>query len=75
MLQCLFPTKPIPAGEGGTALFKNKKLAEEASRIRDYGKLNYEGKILHKLPAISNGLNEFSAAIVYCFLNNYKKIQ
>jgi len=75
-IMSFFPTKPIPAGEGGMALFKNKKLAEEASRIRDYGKLNYEGKILHKLPAISNGrLNEFSAAIVYSFLKNYKNIQ
>ena len=55
---------------------KNKKFAEEAARIRDYGKLNYEGKILHKLPAISNArLNEFSAAIVYCFLKNYEHIQ
>ena len=71
-----FPTKPIPAGEGGMALFKNKKSAEEASRIRDYGKLSHQGKILHKLPAISNGrLNEFSAAIVYSFLKNYQKIE
>jgi len=75
-IMSFFPTKPIPAGEGGMALFKEKKFAVEAARIRDYGKLNYEGKILHKLPAISNGrLNEFSAAIVYCFLNNYKHIQ
>ena len=50
-----FPTKPIPAGEGGMALFKNKKLAQEAARIRNYGKFDQKGKILHKLPAISNG--------------------
>ena len=75
-IMSFFPTKPIPAGEGGMALFKNKKLAEEASRIRNYGKLNHDGKILHKLPATSNGrLNEFSAAIVYSFLRNYQKIQ
>ncbi len=75
-IMSFFPTKPIPAGEGGMALFKNKKLADEASRIRDYGKLNHKGKILHKLPAISNGrLNEFSAAIVYSFLKNYQRIQ
>ena len=75
-IMSFFPTKPIPAGEGGMALFKNKNFAEEASRIRDYGKINLKGKILHKLPAISNGrLNEFSAAIVYSFLKNYEKIQ
>lgn len=75
-IMSFFPTKPIPAGEGGMVLFKNKQLSEEGSRIRDYGKINHEGEILHKLPAISNGrLNEFSAAIVYSFLNNYQKIQ
>ena len=75
-IMSFFPTKPIPAGEGGMVLFKEKKLADEALRIRDYGKLNENGKILHKLPAISNGrLNEFSAAIVYSFLKNYQSIQ
>ena len=71
-----FPTKPIPAGEGGIVLFKNKDLSSKVSRIRDYGKVNLNNKIFHKLPAVSNGrLNEFSASIVYTFLNNYKKIQ
>ena len=71
-----FPTKPIPAGEGGIVLFKNKNISNKASIIRDYGKVNLNNKIFHKLPAVSNGrLNEFSASVVYTFLNNYKKIQ
>ncbi len=75
-IMSFFPTKPIPAGEGGMALFKDKKLAQEASRIRDYGKFNERGKIFHKLPAVSNGrLNEFSAAIVFSFLKKYEIIQ
>ena len=70
-----FPTKPIPAGEGGMVLFKNQDLAKKVSLIRDYGKVNLNDKILHKLPAVSNGrLNEFSASIVSTFLENYKKI-
>ena len=70
-----FPTKPIPAGEGGMVLFKNQDLAKKVSLIRDYGKVNLNDKILHKLPAVSNGrLNEFSASIVSTFLENYKRI-
>ena len=70
-----FPTKPIPAGEGGMLLLKSKELADESLRIRDYGKISKNGRILHKLPALSNGrLNEFSAAIVSVFLENYNYI-
>ena len=70
-----FPTKPIPAGEGGMLLLKSNLLADEAFRIRDYGKISKNGRILHKLPALSNGrLNEFSAAIVSVFLENYNYI-
>ena len=70
-----FPTKPIPAGEGGMLLIKSNLLADEALRIRDYGKVSKNGRILHKLPALSNGrLSEFSAAIVSVFLENYNYI-
>ena len=49
-------------------LLKSKELADESLRIRDYGKISKNGRILHKLPALSNGrLNEFSAAIVSVF--------
>lgn len=71
-----FPTKPIPAGEGGMALFKNKSIARKVAVIRDYGKVNINNKILHKLPAVSNGrLNEFSASVVQTFLENYEEIK
>ncbi len=71
-----FPTKPIPAGEGGMALFKNKDISHQVSIIRDYGKVNKNNKILHTLPAVSNGrLNEFSASIVSTFLDNYEVIK
>ena len=68
LLYSLFPTKPIPAGEGGMLLLKSKLLADEALRIRDYGKVSKNGRIFHRLPALSNGrLSEFSAAIVSVF--------
>ena len=71
-----FPTKPIPAGEGGMALFKKKSIAKKVSTIRDYGKVNLNSKIFHKLPAVPNGrLNEFSASVVSTFLENYNDIQ
>lgn len=70
-----FPTKPIPAGEGGMVFFKDKKVAAKVKQIRDYGKEKSNDKILHKLPAVSNGrLNNFSASIVLTFLKNYKKV-
>ena len=70
-----FPTKPIPAGEGGMLLLKSNLLAGEALRIRDYGKVFKNGRIIHQLPAVSNGrLSEFSAAIVSVFLENYNDI-
>ena len=70
-----FPTKPIPAGEGGMLLLQSNLLADEALRIRDYGKVTKNGRILHKLPALSNGrLSEFSAAVVSVFLDNYNYI-
>ena len=70
-----FPTKPIPAGEGGMVLFRDSKICEKVKKIRDYGKEKKEGIILHKLPAVSNGrLNEFSAAIILTFIRNYKKL-
>ena len=54
---------------------KIKDLARKVALIRDYGKVNLNDKILHKLPAVSNGrLNEFSASIVSTFLENYKRI-
>ena len=70
-----FPTKPIPAGEGGMLLLKSNLLADEALRIRDYGKVSRNGRVFHQLPALSNGrLSEFSAAIVSVFLDNYNDI-
>ena len=55
--------------------FKDKKLAAKVKQIRDYGKEKSINKILHQLPAVSNGrLNNFSASIVLTFLKNYKKV-
>ena len=53
-------------------LLQSNLIADEALRIRDYGKFSKNGRIFHKLPALSNGrLSEFSAAIVSVFLDNY----
>ncbi len=71
-----FPTKPIPAGEGGMVFVKNQGVAIKLKKMRDYGKEKINNKILHKLPAVSNArLNEFSAAIALTILKNYEEIK
>ncbi|MDC3119130.1 DegT/DnrJ/EryC1/StrS family aminotransferase [Prochlorococcus sp. AH-716-K03] len=71
-----YPTKPIPAGEGGLAIIKNKSKAFEIEKMRDYGKSKDEnGSTRHLLPAFPNArLNEFAACIVNTILRNYISI-
>jgi len=71
-----FPTKPLPAGEGGLLLIKDAELGNEARRLRNYGKYLYNNKIYHRLPALSNmRMNEFTASILNALLIHYEKIQ
>ena len=69
-----FPTKPIPAGEGGLIIIKDKYKAKLIKKIRDYGKFkDDDGSIKHLLPAFPNArLNEFSAVVVNTILENYE---
>lgn len=71
-----FPTKPIPAGEGGLLILNQASHAEEAMRIRNYGKYtSSDGNLLHGLPAIPNArMNEFAASIANVITRNYSTI-
>lgn len=70
-----FPTKPIPAGEGGVVILKDHVKAEQARRLRDYGKYALDGQLHHSLPALPNArMNDFSAAIANVIIDNYKSI-
>tara|TARA_R110000824_G_C15217290_1_gene677216 strand:- start:1799 stop:2857 length:1059 start_codon:yes stop_codon:yes gene_type:complete len=70
-----FPTKPIPAGEGGVVILKDHEKAEQARRLRDYGKYTFNGKLHHSLPALPNArMNDFSATIANVIIDNYKSI-
>ncbi len=71
-----YPTKPIPAGEGGLVIIKNQKKAFEIEKIRDYGKFKDEkGFTRHLLPAFPNArLNEFAASIINTILRNYNSL-
>ena len=70
-----FPTKPIPAGEGGVVILKDSLKAEQARRLRDYGKYPLDGSLHHSLPALPNArMNDFSAAIANVIIDNYKSI-
>ena len=64
-----------PAGEGGVVILKDSLKAEQASRLRDYGKYPVDGQLHHSLPALPNArMNDFSAAIANVIINNYKSI-
>ena len=70
-----FPTKPIPAGEGGLVILKDHVKAEQARRLRDYGKYSLDGQLHHSLPALPNArMNDFSAAIANVIIDNYESI-
>ena len=71
-----FPTKPIPAGEGGMIMIKDYSKAKEIRKIRDYGKfIDKKGKTKHILPAFPNArLNEYSAGIANTILKNYSNL-
>ena len=68
-----FPTKPIPAGEGGMVIVKNKMVGDKIRRMRDYGKSLEDDSTKHFLPAFPNArLNEFSASVANTILKNYE---
>jgi len=70
-----FPTKPIPAGEGGVVILKDPEKAQQACSLRDYGKSTVDGTIHHFMPALPNArMNDFSAAIANVIIKNYESI-
>ena len=71
-----YPTKPIPAGEGGMVIIKDKSKAIVIEKMRDYGKFKDDkGFTRHLLPAFPNArLNEFSSCIINTVLRNYVSI-
>ena len=71
-----YPTKPIPAGEGGLVIIKNENKANTIKKMRDYGKFkDSKGVTRHLLPAFPNArLNEFSASVINTILSNYDSI-
>ena len=71
-----YPTKPIPAGEGGLIIIKDKNKASMIKKMRDYGKFkDNKGVIRHLLPAFPNArLNEFSATVINTILRNYSAL-
>jgi len=71
-----FPTKPIPAGEGGMIIIKDQNIANKIRRIRDYGKFkDAKGATKHSLPAFPNArLNEYSASVANTILKHYSDL-
>ena len=68
-----YPTKPIPAGEGGMIIIKDNVYAKKIKKMRDYGKvIGKNGVTRHLLPAFPNArLNEYSATVANTILKHY----
>lgn len=62
-----YPTKPIPAGEGGVLLTSCKALSDFSKAARNYGKYRDEyGNILHSTLNLGNArISEYNAAVAY----------
>lgn len=58
-----YPTKAIPAGEGGALVTKNSELFEFAKRFRNYGKSLEDGRMLYE-QGFNFRMSEFDAAIL-----------
>jgi perosamine synthetase len=71
-----YPTKPIPAGEGGLLLTKSRDLAFAAKTLRNYGKYrDDDGNILHTTGSLGNArISEYNAAVAYTLSTYHESI-
>ena len=61
----LYPTKAIPAGEGGIVLTENPDLAEAVRRFRNYGKYVKGGTVCYTGTGFNLRMDEWTAAVAY----------
>jgi perosamine synthetase len=59
-----YPTKAVPAGEGGMIVTDDEHLAEEIRRFRNYGKHKVDGVIRYG-PGFNFRMDEWTAAVAY----------
>lgn len=60
-----YPTKAIPAGEGGLIVTNNPDLAERCARFRNYGKWVDKGRINYTGSGFNLRMDEWTAAVAY----------
>lgn len=61
----LYPTKAIPAGEGGIVITKNPQLAEALRRFRNYGKYKDGDQLRYTGMGFNLRMDEWTAAVAY----------
>lgn len=61
----LYPTKAIPAGEGGVILTKHAEFAERLREFRNYGKYVEDGVIRYRRSGFNLRMDEWTAAVSY----------
>lgn len=70
----LYPTKAIPAGEGGIIVTHNAAYAEEMREFRNYGKY-WEGAVLkHRWSGFNFRMDEWTAAVAYLQMQRLDEI-
>ncbi len=61
----LYPTKAIPAGEGGVIVTKHAEFAERLREFRNYGKYVENGVIRYRKSGFNLRMDEWTAAVSY----------
>lgn len=61
----LYPTKSIPAGEGGIVTTRNPVLAQDVRRFCNYGKYKQDGQLRYTGTGFNLRMDEWTAAVAY----------
>lgn len=71
----LYPTKAIPAGEGGVIVTRHALFADRLREFRNYGKYkNGDGIIKYRASGFNFRMDEWTAAIAYLQFKRRKEI-
>lgn len=71
-----YPTKPIPAGEGGILVTSDLQLFQQSLATKNYGKsVTPSGDVDHNYPSLGNcRMSEFNAAVAFTLSENYNSL-
>ena len=71
----LYPTKAVPAGEGGVIVTRDAAYAEKMRAFRNYGKFRLpSGKLAYKGEGFNFRMDEWTAAVAYLQMTRRREI-